>query len=122
MAPLLSVIVKLVGFDLVNNYFPLSEKGYRAENPVIVFGLSVFFIVLLDFVSLKIFDSIDAERVSELQQKMRDLYEQGKPLEGNEQTNMAIKQIEKTVFNKGIVQQCVNHPIVKSFVELFRRK
>ena len=90
VSSLLSVIVKLVGYDLVNNYFPLSEKGFRAENPVIVFGLSVFVILLFDYVSLKIFDSIDAEKVSELQQKMRDLYEQGKPLEGNEQTNMAL--------------------------------
>ena len=118
----MSLIVKVVGYDLVNNYFPLSKKGFRAENPVIVFGFSVFFILLFDYVSLKILDSIDAEKVSELQDKMNDLYEQGKPLEGNEQTNMAIKQIEKTVFNKGIVQQCVNNPIVTSFVDLFRRK
>ena len=89
---------------------------------MIVFGLSVFFILLFDNLSLKIFDSLDAQKVSELQQEMRDLYAQGKPLEGNEQTDMAVEQVKKTELNKGLAEQWVNSPIVKNFVELFRRK
>ena len=59
--------------------------------------------------------SLDAQKVSELQQEMRDLYAQGKPLEGNEQTDMAVEQVKKTELNKGLAEQWVNSPIVKNF-------
>ncbi len=72
------LVEELVGYPFIEKYFPASKNGVRALYPVILFGLTVFTLLIIDYASLKWNEKLRipyAEEISEMEKQTTELFD-----------------------------------------------
>ncbi len=117
-----SFFSELVGSSFLDPYFPPSKTGIRALFPVAFFVSTICILFAVDYYSLKYFDHVDYQDVENMREQMRNLYSDGKPLEGLKQADLTVERTHKILYNKGILTQIVNNNKIATFIEYFNKK
>jgi len=120
--PFVSLISDLVGADFLNKNFPVSVNGFRCTNPLLLFGFTILFMILLDALSLRWYDSVDLTKISEMEEEMIDLYHDGKGSEGRKMADKAIQKSLDQINNEGILTQLSKNKKIVAFIDFFGKK
>lgn len=110
----------MVGSSFIEKYFPLSANGMRGLRPVLVFGLTLLFLIFLDYLSLQWFKKLEADKLAEMQQRTIDLVKKVLPEAADQSYQGSLKQIYKLVTVKGFFTELLNSPMVTYYLDFFR--
>ncbi len=109
---------KFLGSRFINKYLPPSEKGIRVLYPVLLFGLTVFALLVIEYVSLQWNQRLNTIKISELKQHTSKLFDQGLYESVLEQTELISAQYDKSLKIQGVLRKVVNSSTASYYVDI----
>lgn len=112
-------IKRMVGSSFLDNYYPSSGKGFRGLKPLIVFGLTVFTVLFVEYLSFEWTLYSYNKELLRLESESLNLYKKGEILAGNQNGYKIIDDLKHYKDIKGFFTKWVNTPKITSFLDYF---
>lgn len=120
--PSYSLIVKTVSVSFIDNFFPLSKQGLRSVYPVIVFGFTIFLLLMIDSLSLNLFDFLEQNKIDEMKKNTSHLYKEDQFDLASDSLKDTLKEIDKKANTRGFLHKLVNNPTIQYIIHFFNIK
>lgn len=120
--PSYSLIVKTVSVSFIDNFFTLSKQGLRSVYPVIVFGFTIFLLLMIDFLSLNLIDFLEQNKINEMEKNTHNLYKEDQFDLASDSLKDTLKEIDKKANTRGVLHKLVNNPTIQYIINFFNIK
>lgn len=117
-----SFLVKTVGYDSIEKYFPPSRNGIRALYPVLLFRFTIVVLVVIETYSSSRYESLYLEKSFDVKRQTGELYNKGEFKKAFEKGDEAIHYSSKPIIFKGVLGKMVNNSAISYYVDFFRIK
>jgi hypothetical protein len=100
----------------LEQHYPITKSGFRGIYPVIIYKFTVFLLIGLNNLSLKLFLSNQEYKIDLLQQQTPFLIKEEKMLEVVKNSEKFVQEVKKGANATGIFVKWINHSIFSKFV------
>nr|QIQ59650.1 hypothetical protein [Trebouxia sp. A1-2] len=115
-----NILVKIVGYSLIDRYFPLSKIGIRGALPVTVFFFTFLILVIFESYSIGGQQLLREQKFGEIEREIRKLGDAGLFEESGQKIDLMIEERFKARKDKGFLGKIINHPKIFYYINFFR--
>ena len=116
----LTKLKEIVGSSFVEEYYPPSIYKIRGLGPVLISGLTVSFLMVFDYFSLKWYEICQVTKIDQMREQINQLIETSQEKAAVENLKAIVSEMGKFTFIKGFFTQLMNSPTITYYMDFFR--